>query len=78
MSSHPHLLDVVALRSQCGQWLPGTSGTIVHAFPDAALVEVADSDGQTLDMLTVPYAGLEVIDSYAAIKRRARQKRLAS
>jgi hypothetical protein len=55
--------DVVALRAPVGSWPPGTTGTVVSLYADAALVEVAEDDpaGSALDnLLTVPFEQLEL------------------
>jgi Domain of unknown function (DUF4926) len=49
------LLRVVALREDIDGWPTGTEGTIVEAFEDGAILEIADDNGCTLAMLEVPY-----------------------
>ena len=46
--------DVVVLRETVGSWPAGTTGTVVSLQGDALLVEIADDDGKTLDILPVP------------------------
>jgi hypothetical protein len=65
MSQPIKLLDVVVLLRDHGDWPAGTSGTIVEAFEDAAFVELVGPDGRTLDILTVPYEDLRLLDSGA-------------
>lgn len=48
------------LAEPWGQWPAGTSGFIVDAFVDEAVLEVADAGGATLDLLTAPYSVLIV------------------
>ena len=47
-------LDVVTLARGVGGWPPGTVGTIVESHHSAALVEISDEQGRTLDFVTVP------------------------
>jgi hypothetical protein len=51
-------LKIAELRETQGEWPAGTTGTIVEAFDDGALFEIADDDGCTLAMLPVPYEDL--------------------
>lgn len=48
------------LRFNFGRWLAGTEGVIVDAFERVALVEIANDNGETLDLLAVPYSVLRV------------------
>lgn len=48
------------LREDYWEWPAGTEGTVVDAFESEALVEIADEDGATLDLLSVPYSALKV------------------
>jgi hypothetical protein len=52
--------DVVVLREPVGEWPAGTKGTAVSIYEDAALVEISDSHGKTLDILQVPATVLEI------------------
>lgn len=52
--------DPVALREQIGSRPVGTLGAAVDIFDGAALVEIVDDNGRTLDLLTVPNELLEV------------------
>jgi hypothetical protein len=52
------LLRVVTLRHRRDHWPSGTEGTIVEAFEDGAIVEIANDDGCTLAMLPLPYSAL--------------------
>lgn len=55
-------LDTVALRRPCGWWLAGTTGAVMETFADeAALVELVGPDGSSLDVLTVPLDGLDLV-----------------
>jgi hypothetical protein len=51
-------LKIAELRETLGEWPAGTTGTIVEAFDEGVLFEIADDDGCTLAMLPVPYADL--------------------
>jgi len=56
-------LDVVELGVQTGRWPAGTQGTVLERGDDAALVEIADERGHTLEVVSVPVAGLRRIDT---------------
>jgi Domain of unknown function (DUF4926) len=56
------LLKIAELREEHDGWSAGTTGTIVEAFEDGALFEIADEDGCTLAMLPVPYDALVIGD----------------
>jgi len=51
-------LDVVELAVESGRWPAGTCATVLEAFSDGALVEVADDRGHTLEMLSLPWSAL--------------------
>lgn len=47
-------LDTVALAVGHGQWLPGTTGTVVARLDEQhVLLELAGPDGATLELLPV-------------------------
>ena len=55
-------LDTVALRRAHGQWRAGTTGAVLETFDDqAALIELVGLDGRCLDVLTVPFDDLELV-----------------
>jgi hypothetical protein len=54
------LLKVAELCVEQDSWPVGTMGTIVEAFADGALFEIADRDGCTLAMLPVSYGALVI------------------
>jgi hypothetical protein len=56
------LLKIAELRVERDGWSAGTTGTIVEAFEDGALFEIADEEGCTLAMLPVPYGALLIED----------------
>jgi hypothetical protein len=63
MASVKHAIsehDTVCLREPVGGWATGTSGAVVSVYDDAALVEITDSDGKTLDTIQVPAALLDI------------------
>ena len=70
MKAGPAHLEVVELREARGEWPAGTVGTVVEASDEGALVEIADEEGRTLELLTVPYESLRRLESGTA-KRRA-------
>lgn len=46
-------LAPVVLTRRVANWPPGTPVTIVEPFGNSVMVEVADADGETLDVLVV-------------------------
>jgi hypothetical protein len=67
------ILDVVELTAASGRWPKGTRGTVLELFgSEAALVEVADDRGHTLDELELP------IDVLRTVSRPAQQRLPAS
>jgi hypothetical protein len=50
----------VRLRREWDSWPAGTRGVIVDAFSHDATVEIADRDGRTLALLTLPYEALDL------------------
>jgi hypothetical protein len=56
------VLDVVELTAASGRWPKGTRGTVLELFgSQAALVEVADDRGHTLDELELPVDVLKTL-----------------
>jgi hypothetical protein len=47
-------LDVIELRTVVAGWEAGTIATVLECGLDEVLAEVADDDGRTLDVVTVP------------------------
>lgn len=55
-------LDTVALRYRRGQWPAGTTGAVLESLADnAALVELVGPDGRSLDMVTIPFDELDLV-----------------
>lgn len=71
MKAKPDLLDVVELREPRGGQPAGAVGAVIELFPTEALVEIADEHGQTVELLTVPYAALRVRAPQPARRRAA-------
>ena len=46
--------DVVALTERIGKWPAGTKGAVVSDHGPAKLIEIADDQGQELDMFIAP------------------------
>lgn len=62
-------LDVVELTAASGRWARGTHGTVLELFgSQAALVEIADDRGHTLDELELP------LDAIRAVARPPQQQ----
>jgi hypothetical protein len=53
-------LRCATLRQPRDGWPAGTRGTIIEAFEDAAMMEIADGEGVTVAMLTLPYDALTI------------------
>jgi len=59
---HVKVLDVVELAAASGRWRRGTEGTVLEVFgSEAALVEIADDRGHTLDAFELPLAALKAV-----------------
>ncbi|MGH2951148.1 MAG: hypothetical protein ACRDKX_03795 [Solirubrobacterales bacterium] len=57
-----NVLDVVELRAASGRWPRGTQGTVLELFgAEAALVEISDDRGHTLDELELPIDALRIV-----------------
>jgi hypothetical protein len=58
------VLDVVELTAASGRWPQGTQRTVLELFgSEAALVEISDDRGHTLDELELPIAVLRTVFS---------------
>lgn len=58
------VLDVVELVAASGRWPRGTRGTVLELFgSDAALIEISDDRGHTLDELELPLDALGTISA---------------
>jgi len=56
------LLDIVELMAASGRWPRGTLGTVLELFgSEAALVEISDDRGHTLDELELPIDALRTV-----------------
>lgn len=59
-------LDVVELTAASGRWPEGTEGTVLEVFgSEAALVEISDERGHTLEELELPLDMLRPLSSPA-------------
>lgn len=56
-------LREVELREATGRWPAGTRGVIVDAFETRATVEIMDEDGRTLELLSMPYTQVALLES---------------
>ena len=55
-------LDVVELTAASGRWPKGTHGTVLELFgSEAALVEISDDRGHTLEELELPLDALRAV-----------------
>lgn len=56
------VLDVVELSAASGRWPRGTRATVLELFgSEAALVEISDDRGHTLDESELPLDALRVV-----------------
>lgn len=56
------ILDVVELTAASGRWPRGTEGTVLELFGSkAALVEISDDRGHTLEELELPLGALRIV-----------------
>lgn len=63
------VLDIVELTAASGRWPRGTQGTVLELFgSEAALVEIADDRGHTLEELELP------IDALTTVSRPPQQQ----
>jgi len=62
-------LDVIELRVAVDAWEPGTVATVVEVAPGSVLAEVADDDGRTLAVVTVPVDAAEHVASQSVPER---------
>lgn len=79
MARRAHILDTVRLTREVGGWPAGTIGAVVSEWPESALVEVVseaavDASGLPRadlfdDMISVPYAALEIVRPAPAVAR---------
>jgi hypothetical protein len=63
-------LDVIELRVAVDSWEAGTVATVLEVAPDSVLAEVADSEGRTLEVVTVPLEAAGPVEG--AARRRLR------
>lgn len=57
------ILDVVEFRVDVGRWQAGTEATVLEVLDSGLLVEVADSRGHTLEIVSVPHAAVRVLEA---------------
>lgn len=55
--------DAVELRKPVGKWPAGRLGAVVFEMGPSKLIEIADDNGQMLDLISVPERDLELIKS---------------
>jgi hypothetical protein len=71
MKAKPDLLDVVELRTPHGSHHTGSVGVVVELFPTEALVEIANEHGETIELISAPFAELHVRSSEVTGRRAA-------
>jgi hypothetical protein len=62
---HP-VLEVVEFLTASGRWAAGTTGTVVEADDQRALVEVADDRGRATDFVSLPQDKLASVGQSSA------------
>ena len=62
---HP-VLEVVEFLTASGWWAAGTTGTVVEADDQRALVEVADDRGRATDFVSLPQDKLASVGQSSA------------
>ena len=71
MKPNVDLLSVVEPRNPAAVSPPGPQGAVVELLETEALVEIADENGSTVELLTVPYEELRVRPAAEPARRRA-------
>jgi hypothetical protein len=56
------LFRIVSLAEAFDGWPAGTTGTIVRAYEDGAVVEVSNDDGETEAFLSLPYSAIAIAE----------------
>ena len=62
-------LDVIEFRVAVDAWEPGTVATVLETGADSVLAEVADDEGRTLAVVTVPLDAAERLEGQSVPKR---------
>lgn len=60
------VLGVVELLTASGRWPAGTTGTVVEADDQRALVEITDDRGHASDFVSLPHDRLASIEHRSA------------
>ena len=60
------VLEVVEFLTASGRWAAGTTGTVVEADDQRALVEVADDRGRATDFVSLPQDKLASVGQSSA------------
>ncbi len=60
------VLEVVEFLTASGRWAAGTTGTVVEADDQRALVEVADDRGRATDFVSLPHDKLASVGRSSA------------
>ncbi len=64
---HRHgALDVVEFLTESGRWPAGTTGTVIEADEQRALVEITDERGHALDFVSLPHDALVAASPHAS------------
>jgi len=63
MTANRHIqeLDVVELTVEVGRWPAHTRATVLEAFADGVLLEIADERGHTISLPSVPWAAIRPV-----------------
>lgn len=60
------VLEAVALLTTSGRWPAGTTGTVVEADDQRALIEITDDRGHPSDFVALPHDKLASVDNRSA------------
>jgi hypothetical protein len=65
--SNQHIgeVDVVAFKKPIGKWPAGTTGTVIDVWGGRMTIDIANDQGETIDMPRVPPADLELVEKYS-------------
>jgi hypothetical protein len=59
------LTDTVARAESTGTWPAGTKGAVISDFGDHKMVDIANEQGETLDMPIIAVEKLELVSKHS-------------
>jgi hypothetical protein len=57
--------ETIAKAESAGTWPVGTKGAVISDYGDHKMIDVANEQGETLDMPTVPVEKLKLITKHS-------------